>query len=779
MPSLLIVCTALLSLGQSRPAPTHSPGRLADQSSPGGILKIARSLDGLTFTEDPIALAATAHSPFLERLPNGQLLLLFEQTTGPDSKQRSTIMASRSTDQGRSWSKPRQINIVNEQGQSVEAHYPNLVRAGRRHYRMIFCTPGSNGSSTVIGSASTRNGLDYVLDSVIDEPIPPGVNVQPLLACWDDLVHLYVSTTLARSDQSKETLRRTAQFVSKDGRRFEAATPPRLSKRWKLGSIVKTDEGLRAYGTSQDGVISLRSRDGLTFEEEAGVRLPKACSPTAIQFRNGSTLMAYCAKPAKKSAQKLVMASWSGHDFSPGADVDILGNALSAGSDDLNIPPQANFEDPVDYVDWYTQTAQLGGTDNAFDAYAEFMPMPWNDDQVSADWPDLNNMFTDKTRQGPPGPWDVHDHPGWEQSNRQVQGLLESFRDASWSEDYSMPPLFGNEPPGQAGEDEPLLIDMRIPHLSSHRQLARATLADAWRTREDGTVSPERMLDAFETTLRNAKHLTEGSTLIENLVGAAESKLVHKNALSALQHGLFDARGLEEALDILLENDRDDSDPVRFLRAEQAVSMQLTQRLFSPKYSEESRIETAQKMLGAIGGNEQAVEQITSLSLADAQAATQAFGDYYTEVADQFNTGYPAVRSADIQSTADRYVHTNALTEALLPSLSRVHKLRTRADASRRATQLAYATHLFKARNGHWPESLDDLPERIGDQARTDPFTGQDFMYRVDDNGPTIYSSSENGVDDGGIHSPSWDDSIDGGTESDDYVFWPPPEEEN
>ena len=102
--------------------------------------------------------------------------------------------------------------------------------------------------------------------------------------------------------------------------------------------------------------------------------------------------------------------------------------------------------------------------------------------------------------------------------------------------------------------------------------------------------------------------------------------------------------------------------------------------------------------------------------------------------------------------------------------------MRTRNEASRRATQLTYATHLFKARNGRWPESLDELSTDYNPRMRTDPFTGQDFGYRLTADGPLIYSASENGIDDGGIHSSRWDDEITNDAGSDDYVFWPPQE---
>src|SRR5205814_2566442 len=110
--------------------------------------------------------------------------------------------------------------------------------------------------------------------------------------------------------------------------------------------------------------------------------------------------------------------------------------------------------------------------------------------------------------------------------------------------------------------------------------------------------------------------------------------------------------------------------------------------------------------------------------------------------------------------------------EYLLPAISRVHALRTRNEASRRATQLSYVVHAFKARTGRWPASLDELPAEYGAKMRTDPFTGGNFSYRVDKDGPVIYSLSENGRDDGGKHAPRWNDEKNGA--SDDFVFWPP-----
>ena len=255
--------------------------------------------------------------------------------------------------------------------------------------------------------------------------------------------------------------------------------------------------------------------------------------------------------------------------------------------------------------------------------------------------------------------------------------------------------------------------------------------------------------------------------------------MVETNARWALKHGVFDEHELEQALDVLTEYDIDDRDPAWWLRGEHAMSMQTVQVLFEGTDGDGPDLELAARVAHLVGGGdagEDRLRRIAAMTRDDAHAAIDAFDVYYRELGEQMRTGYPNVRAADMDATAERYVHTNALTEILLPSLSRVQVLRTRNETLRRATQLSYAVHLFEAHHGRWPGSLDELSAEYGARMRTDPFTGRDFGYRLTEGGPTIYSLSENGLDDGGVHSFRWGDEITNETESDDHVFWPPQE---
>ncbi len=157
----------------------------------------------------------------------------------------------------------------------------------------------------------------------------------------------------------------------------------------------------------------------------------------------------------------------------------------------------------------------------------------------------------------------------------------------------------------------------------------------------------------------------------------------------------------------------------------------------------------------------------------DVTRTVSAFDSYYHELGEKMRAGYPTVRAADLNALSLQYAKTSPVLSMLAPALGRVHQSRARSEASRRATQLTYAVHIYKSETGRWPGSLSELPAEYGESMRTDPFTGQPFGYRATPDGPVIYSLSENGTDDAGVHSSTWGNGGAAGA-SDDHVFWPP-----
>ncbi|MCH7872608.1 MAG: hypothetical protein IID33_12995, partial [Planctomycetes bacterium] len=441
--------------------------------------------------------------------------------------------------------------------------------------------------------------------------------------------------------------------------------------------------------------------------------------------------------------------------------------------------PTPDFETKIDYVEWLREFGTEQPEENAFDAYASLT----DEAKGAPEWPEFNDMYHGDY-EGPPIPWSSDDHPEWDASNQAMKDLLEKFRRATEVADYALPIEFSEKDKANAPGGRPLLFGLRLPHLSRHRDLSKAILADAWRVGDDGKVSPKRMLDAWRTALRGAAHMNQGSTLIEDLVGMAERAQVQQTALWALKRGVFAGADLEAALDTLRKYDRVRPAMPKAMRGEHAFAMDAIQFMFAPKkrgdepQPRRDRIESLidETWFGesADGKGEEMVDRIAAMSSSDIHDTIDVFNTHYRELEAQVRIGYPDVRQADVDAAGQRYLHSSPITEVFLPMLGRAYQLQAREVASRRATQLAYATHIFKDQHGRWPASLEELPAEVGETMRIDPFSGQAFGYRVTEEGPIIYSVSENGVDDGGVHSPRWNDKVDEETGSDDHVFWPP-----
>ncbi len=441
--------------------------------------------------------------------------------------------------------------------------------------------------------------------------------------------------------------------------------------------------------------------------------------------------------------------------------------------------PIPDFRHRIDYRDWIQQRHDPDSVaDNAYPFYAGLVPDPDRDDWERGLVRNLDNMFNDPEHEGPPGPWDPARHPQWEQSHHDAADILAQFADAMTHED-DVRPLSFPKPDADAPQDKDLadlLLNARLPHLPVHRKLVRQALADAWRA-PDGKPDPQAMLDAFETSLDSAEHLAGGDFLIEDLVSIAEKAMVQENARWALKRGVFSEPDIEATLELLVARDLPQAYPGHTLDGEIASSFDVTQHLFTPAADGRDPVLDSEAIarFNALFDTELFLPPPTPevIAATSADRVTDNFLEYYDTYHNMAARGYPDVTAADLDEMARPFIDDNYLSRALLPSLSRVYSLMNRQEASRRSTQLTFAIHLHKARTGQWPATLNDLPPRYTDTVRTDPFSGHDFVYRLTKEGFTLYSTSENGQDDGGSHNPRWGDNKEQ-DQPDDHVFWPP-----
>lgn len=88
--------------------------------------------------------------------------------------------------------------------------------------------------------------------------------------------------------------------------------------------------------------------------------------------------------------------------------------------------------------------------------------------------------------------------------------------------------------------------------------------------------------------------------------------------------------------------------------------------------------------------------------------------------------------------------------------------------AEKRVCQIIIALRRYKNKNGQWPDSLDKIKDMTEAENFIDPINGSNFVYKLTEDGFTLYSKGENNIDDEGKRD-SWEEE----TGKDDWLIWP------
>lgn len=819
-----------------------SPSVYADQATPPPaetVVRLARSTDGLRFSDTGDILFTGAGSPDLTLLPNGDMIALFDVATASVPGAVTVPVVVRSTDGGRRWSEPRRIRIRGS-GRAFSARHLDLVQDRGGWLRLFFVTGGGEAHRATGGAhvltAVTRDGINYRVDGRVPTLVPGSAEVHPMAGWIRNRLMLWVDVA------SESGWLGTYQMESRGDGRLGSPTRANLPGVRTIGSLVPMRAGARAYLTTESGIRVVETTNGRTWKVRHDAQVPQGWDAGVVRVAPDDYLMAYCARSAEPlpsaippvpfdeentfddenpesdteasdavvdtttvddAADATVVSEDADAGDEPAEDdVDAEADATEARVDtdepvalmsDFGIDggtidgydpaltggyaPLPTFDRKFSYASWFQRFLLAPVADNAADAYAAFMPQAGDEPGEKPEWPTFQDMYHDEGFSGPPRPWDPANHPAWEATSQAARDVFEQYRQASLHTDHVLAFKTAADPDADAHERE-LLLYITLPDLRAHRTLVKGMLADAWRAPE-GKASGERMRQAIDTTLRVANHMHQGATLIEDLVGTTIEFLANKNARWALRHGVFSADEMKATLDTLRQRGVGLPDIRESLRGEHAFVMDYTQHLFTPPTvtgePHFNRTRAERDFLSWLEEEQLAdqIEATAKMTPADVRATVVAMDGFYRELGDMMSVGYPTVRASDIETLEGQYVNVSPVTRVLMPSLSRYYELRTRGIARRRATQVVFATELFKSEHGRYPASLEALSSGPDDATIIDPYTGEPFGYRVTDDGPRIYSLSVNGLDDGGIHSPRWGDDV-GEGESDDFVFWPP-----
>jgi len=711
-----------------------------------------------------------ASAPALLDRGGGRLFACFENFSRDDQKSFGVLASSESADGGKSWSKPQRLELKGVPRDDGRPRMPAIVALKDGRIR-LYVTLYPRGGRAVIASLISKDGRSFEAEPDRRFALREASVFDPIVLVSGNDVHLF-----ARQGAASRSL---LHAISKDGLRFDRLPDVRLDLPLMQPPAIR-DAALLA---THRGVVQIGTNDGANWTISPISGLPPVSDIASAQWKpggqialvvldrsrnsdNGALAMRTARNSRRADATRPKTADAEKPD-APGIQPD--GSDEETSPDD-DWPPEPDFLSPIDYVAWIREHADRNVTDNAQPYYFQLLLKQDADGHWVRAFPPVAGMYNNVDFVGDPAPWRPEDHPEWEQSFQTILPYFAQYRAAGNHEGYVTNVLIDPDAKG------PALLNFLLPDLSTHRAMCKELLSAAWRA-PDGEPDPDAMMSAWQTTLTSAKHLKSGVTLIEELTGEAVANLTYSDARQALAQGAIPPNRLEQALKTLHDSAPKTRDPSDLLAGEAAFAADMIQYVTdtnTPDGVPRLDAERVQEMAAFIGDKPLPPEDLDEILKKDPREISATLRDYYRETADAMRTGYPDFNAKKLDAIADRYVKAHPEIGPILPSLGRVDAIMTRNEASRRATELAYAVNIFKTQQGRWPNSLDELPPAVAADARTDPFTKRDFLYRVGPNGPVIYSASENGKDDGGQHSPRWGDDKKDDNSSDDYVFWPP-----
>lgn len=335
--------------------------------------------------------------------------------------------------------------------------------------------------------------------------------------------------------------------------------------------------------------------------------------------------------------------------------------------------------------------------------------------------------------------------------------------------------------------EDDVVLKILMPELATARDLVRMLAWQAKLKAYDGDIK-----GAFDDLLmcyRAGWHFKGPRMLIDQLVGIAMQALALKNAAVVLQNRAVDGQTLKTFQTELAKLVTQDTHVVSY-EAERFYALDFIQRCYTDSgtgsgHMIPGRIEellqlleaqerTADDVVGKVASHGRAL--VMALTSADRLEMTRAFEEVY-------RTGRQWGRKSPWQLRQEKVDPEMGLEDwsffkqvrywpvtIFMPAVARVSELAYRSKTESEALISIIAILRYKQDMGGYPESLEQLL-RAGyiTALPADPYSDGPLVYRMIDDGFTLYSVGENFADDSGErYRSSW-----GSSEKGDKVFWP------
>ena len=456
---------------------------------------------------------------------------------------------------------------------------------------------------------------------------------------------------------------------------------------------------------------------------------------------------------------------------------------IPATTDDY--PPLPDFQQRIDYVVWLEQALpQVDDENNAYSAYAQFMPGLIGSTISQEDWPTFEGMLTtprlhgsngangtgtNKLLEHGPAPWYPKRKPDWQASYKRTRKTLKRYGAAAGRK--KLVPPSGLD--GKADNKPNLIKNIQLPYLPFLVQCSKGNLESAWRIKKN-KISSTRFLSAIETNLRVANQMRGSIFAAEHSVACEIRTLTYQHARWAFAHGVLTEKHAAKLAKLLRKIDKKPIDASPVLKGECLMWLDALQYVYGPLAGGGLKLngirykEVTGQNMGATNrfGLGARIER-------DPQGAAKAILDAHIAMEPHMEPGFTKDHHHSLGVLANRMRDSNKVNKGLMLGLGRkygrLYSGSANCEAERRATRLIAEVFAYKNKKGRWPKKLSHLGKKVPNKTKQDVFRDELFVYLLRDDGPLLYSVAQNGTDDGGVHNPRGDG---------DYVFWPIPNSE-
>jgi hypothetical protein len=299
------------------------------------------------------------------------------------------------------------------------------------------------------------------------------------------------------------------------------------------------------------------------------------------------------------------------------------------------------------------------------------------------------------------------------------------------------------------------LVEALLPVAQNMRHVTRVLAARAmWHLGEG------RSWEAWEDVLasyRLAALMSQGFSLVEQLVAIAMEGVTHKVAIAVLHNGKLSAsqlRGMMKTLEEMpmlqpMVNKLDHGE--RLMYVDYALAA-VTGRNRGASALDRVNIKGADYNFVLKDGNQFYDRVVNAAKISDKSKRYEAIKEVEAElakrevVATQLGTQLVVPFHRELRSKQ----LSNIILCTISPAVGAALKAEERGQVTRQLTIIAAALAVYRVERQEYPNRLEDLVPTVLSEMPLDHYSGKPFVYRRKGSGYLLYSVYENGEDDNG-----------------------------